>query len=85
MVPLADDPAIRYGALVQATNIKMAALGHDGMLLAVSEAYADFLREFAHGAKPAELSRLLTEAEKMRKELEAKTANGAVLKQPTDG
>ena len=85
MVPLSDDPAIRYGALVQATNIKMAALGRDGMLLAVSEAYADFLREFAHGAKPAELSRLLTEAEKMRKELEARTANGAVLKQPTDG
>jgi len=80
----ANDPAIRYGALIQAANVKMAACGRDGMLLAVSEAYAHFFEALAHGAKEGELSLLLMEAERMRKDLERKTASGEVLQRSVD-
>ena len=81
----ANDPAIRYGALITAANIKMAACGRDGMLLAVSEAYARYLEALARGAKQGELTRLLMEAEGARKDLESKTAHGAVLQRSVDG
>jgi hypothetical protein len=75
-----EDPAVRSGALSKAVTIRMAALGRDGMLLAVSDAYAHFLEAFAQGAKQGELTRLLVEAEGMRKELERRTAQGEVLR-----
>jgi hypothetical protein len=55
------------------------------MLLAVSEAYVAFITAFARGEKQGELSRLLMEAEGMRKELERRTAQGAVLQRTVEG
>ena len=81
---LAGDPAIRNGALSKAANIKMAALGRDGMLLAVSDAYVRFFESLARGAKQGELSLLLMEAERLRRELERKTARGEVLQRSVD-
>ena len=82
---LSSDPALRYGALFKAADVKMAAVGRDGMLLAVSEAYAHFLESLARGAKQGELLRLLMEAEGMRKELESKTARGEVMQRSAGG
>lgn len=81
----ADDQAVRSVAQNQAVSIRMSVLGRDGMLLAVSEAYARFLEALARGEKRGELSRLLVVAEGMRKELEHKTARGEVLKRSLDG
>jgi hypothetical protein len=78
-VVLADDPAIRRCAAAKAMTLRMAAFGRDGMLLAVSEGYAAFLVALARGEKQGELSRLLMVAEGMRRELERRTAQGAVL------
>ena len=78
-VASADDPVIRWAASKTAVKIRMAAFGRDGMLLAISESYAAFLEALARGAKPGDLSRLLAEAEGMRRELERRTAQGAVL------
>ena len=79
VVPYAADPGVRSAAAAQAARVKMAGVGRDGMLLAVSEAYAGFLETLAKGAKPGELSRLLHEAEGMRRTLEAYTAGGKTL------
>jgi len=73
------DPEVRLSAAAQAGRVKMAAVGRDGMLLAVSEAYVAFLEALAHGANQGELSRLLMEAEGMRRDLEKRAARGAVL------
>ncbi len=83
-VALADDPVIRRGAAAKALELRMAAFGRDGMLLAVSDAYAAFLNALARGEKQGELSRLLMEAEGMRKELERRTAQGAVLQRTVE-
>lgn len=78
-VASADDPVIRLAAADKAVKMRMAAFGRDGMLLALSESYAAFLEALARGAKPGDLTRLLMEAEGMRRELESRTAKGAVL------
>lgn len=75
----AADPEVRRRAAAQAERVKLAAVGRDGMLLAVSEGYAAFLMAVARGQAEGELTRLLLEAEGMRKELERRTARGAVL------
>ena len=85
MLPLASDPDVKKNALDLAMRVKMSALGHDGTLIAVSEGYVRFLNGFAHGANLEELSRMLTDAETMRGELEKKTARGEVLRQPAGG
>jgi len=81
----AQDPAVRARAERQVVAVRMAALGRDGMLLAVSEAYAHFLESLARGEKQGELSRLLVEADLMRREVERKTARGQMLKRAVDG
>jgi len=85
LVARADDPVIRRGAQAKAMRVKVAALGRDGMLLAVSDAYVRFLEAFARGAKPGELSRLLMEAEGLRGNLERRTARGEVLQRSVGG
>ncbi len=80
VVALADDPAVRSGARSKAATLRLAAVGRDGMLLALAEAYARFLDSFARGAKQGELTRLLIEAEGLRRELEHRTARGEVLR-----
>jgi len=79
------DPDVRRSAASQLSRVQMAAFGRDGMLLAVSEAYAAFLKALAGGAPQGELSRLLMDAEGMRRELEGKTARGAVLQRTVEG
>ena len=76
---LSGDFAVRGGALLKVPTLKMAAVGRDGMLLAVAEAYVSFLEAVARGERQGELTRLLLEAEGMRGELERKTSQGAVL------
>ncbi len=78
------DPAVRQSAAVQVGRVKMAAVGRDGMLLAVSEAYAVFLEALAQGAKEGELTRLLMGAEGMRRDLENRTARGTVLQRSVE-
>ncbi|MDD4017525.1 MAG: hypothetical protein PHV28_06225 [Kiritimatiellae bacterium] len=82
-IPRADEPEVRRCAAAQKGLVKVAAAGRDGMLLATSEAYVGFLEALARGAKQGELSRLLREAEGMRKELERRTAKGVILRQTT--
>lgn len=79
-----EDEDLRKAALNSAVRIRMAAVGRDGMLLAVSEAYVKFLQAFAKGAKPKELAEMLYQAESMRRELELKLEDGAVLKRELD-
>jgi hypothetical protein len=59
--------------------MKIAAVGRDGMLLAVSEAYATFFGALARGAKQGDLTRLLLEAEGMRRTLERRVSSGEVF------
>jgi len=49
------------------------------MLLAVSEAYGAFLGALARGEKQGDLTRLLLEAEVMRRTLERRVAGGEVF------
>ena len=79
VLPYAADPGVRLGVAAQVARLQTAAVGRDGMLLAVAEAYAGFLDAVARGKKPGELSRLLLEAEGMRQTLEAHTAGGRTL------
>jgi hypothetical protein len=81
----AADPEVRASAAGQAVRVKMAAVGRDGMLLAVSEAYVAFLEALARGAPDGELSRLLLEAEGMRRELEGRAARGGVMQRTVGG
>jgi len=76
----ADDHELRRAAAGQALRVKMAAVGRDGMLIAVAEAYALFMERLAAGDKPDRLEQLLIDAELMRKELERVTAKGAVTR-----
>ena len=79
------DPEVRASAAAQCGRVKLAAVGRDGMLLAVAEAYVAFLEALERGEKAGELSRLLTEAEGMRRALEEKAARGAVLQRAVEG
>ena len=79
------DPEVRASAAAQCSRVKLAAVGRDGMLLAVAEAYVAFLEALERGEKAGELSRLLTEAEGMRRALEEKAARGAVLQRTVEG
>jgi hypothetical protein len=81
-VPQAGDPEVRSAASAQRLRVKMAAVGRDGMLLAVSEAYDAFLEALAKGAKQGELDRLLREAEGMRRTLEERAGRGEVFQRP---
>ncbi|HOE60507.1 MAG TPA: hypothetical protein P5125_05725 [Kiritimatiellia bacterium] len=79
------EPEVQRRAAVQARLIEMAAVGRDGMLLAVSEAYASFLQGVCSGEAQGELLRRLMEAEGMRRELELRTARGMVLQRADAG
>lgn len=81
----AADPEVKASAIRQAVRIKMAAVGRDGMLLAVSEAYVAFLDAVARGASDGELTRLLLTAEGMRRDLEKRAAQGVVLQRSMGG
>ncbi len=60
-------------------RMRVAAVGRDGMLLAVADAYGAFLSALARGAEQGELARLLLEAEGMRGTLERRVASGEVF------
>jgi len=80
-----EDADLRKSALARAAKIKMAAVGRDGMLLAVSEQYVMFLNAFAQGAKPGALIKILQQAEALRCDLEQRLEGGAVLKRSIEG
>jgi hypothetical protein len=76
----AADLDVRVSAALQSVRVKMAAVGRDGTLLAVSEAYVAFLEALAKGGKKqGELARLLLKAEGMRHALEQRAARGEVF------
>ena len=75
---------VRRSAVERAVKIKMAAVGRDGMLLAVSEQYVKFLEAVAEGVKPGELIKILTQVESMRHDLENRLDSGAVLMRNLD-
>ena len=81
----ADDPYLRRTATEQALKVKMAAVGRDGMLIAVADAYALFMERLAAGDTPERLERLLADAELMRGALERVTAKGAVTGRGSGG
>jgi hypothetical protein len=76
----AGDVDMRVRAAAQSARVKTAAVGRDGMLSAVAEAYGAFLDALARGKKPGELTRLLLEAEGMRRTLEERVGRGEVLR-----
>jgi len=80
-VARAGELEVRLAAASQTRQVRLAALGRDGTLLAVAGAYERFLIALARGAKEGELARLLTEAERLRYELEHRTSKGEVLRQ----
>jgi len=84
-VTRSGDPNVRLSAAAQLGRVKVAAVGRDGMLLAVSEAYAAFLEALVRGAQEGELSRLLMEAEGMRRVLEQKAMRGEILQRTMEG
>ena len=75
----AEEPEVRAAAAAQGARMQIAAVGRDGMLLAVSEAYGAFLGALARGEKQGDLTRLLLEAEVMRRTLERRVAGGEVF------
>ncbi len=81
----ANDPDIRRAASAQALKVKLAAIGRDGMLIAVADAYALFMERLAAGDNPDRLARLLDEAELMRGTLERVTAKGEVTQRDSGG
>lgn len=78
----AGDSRVRHAAAASATRVKMAAVGRDGTLLAVADAYERFLMALAREAREPELARLLNAAETMLAELERETQAGATLARP---
>ncbi|MDA3925943.1 MAG: hypothetical protein PF904_14700 [Kiritimatiellae bacterium] len=80
----AEDVNLQKSALARVVNIKMAAVGRDGMLLALSERYIKFLTAFAEGAEQSDLMKMLMQAESMRCDLENRLGSGAVLKRNLD-
>jgi len=75
----AEVPEVRAAAAAQSVRMRVAAVGRDGMLLAVADAYGAFLNALARGAEQGELARLLLEAEGMRGTLERRVASGEVF------
>lgn len=75
-----DSVAIRLSARSQMARVRMAAIGRDGTLVAVAEAYAQFLEALSTRAKPGEVAQKLLQAEALRGELERRTAAGEVLR-----
>lgn len=84
-VARSTDPDVRASAALLAPRVKLAAIGRDGMFLALAEAYTTFLEALAHGESQAALSQLLEDAEGMRRTLELKTSRGAVSQRGTQG
>ncbi|MBP5319923.1 MAG: hypothetical protein J6334_02960 [Kiritimatiellae bacterium] len=78
----ANDPFFRSLALRQVQIVRLAAVGRDGTLLAVANAYEAFLLAVAKGAKPGEISRLLLVAEAKRGEMEEALAQEGTLRVP---
>ena len=76
----ADSLEVRQRAVIQASWVELGAVGRDGMLLAVAEAYAAFLRGLSAGETKGTLSKMLLEAEAMRRDLELRSERG-VLRQ----
>lgn len=79
-VMCADSLEVRQRAVIQASWVELGAVGRDGMLLAVAEAYAAFLRGLSAGETKGTLSKMLLEAEAMRRDLELRSERG-VLRQ----
>jgi hypothetical protein len=73
------DPVLRRAAASHVLNVQMAAVGRDGTFLALTDAYAAFLKAVASGKKPGEVSLLLMRAEAQRRGLEDALADGRVL------
>ncbi|HRR34117.1 MAG TPA: hypothetical protein P5026_08475 [Kiritimatiellia bacterium] len=84
-VARSKDPEVRAAAAAQSLRMKIAAVGRDGMLLAVSDAYGAFLNALARGAEQGELTRLLLEADGMRGTLERRVAGGGALQRDAGG
>ena len=76
----ADSPEMRKAAAAHVLKVQMAAVGRDGTLLALAEAYSRFLKAVAAKKKPAEVSLLLVKAEAQRKGLEDALKGGKVLR-----
>ena len=78
----ANDPVYRSLALRHVQTVRLAAMGRDGTLLAVADAYEAFLMAIVKGAKPGVISRLLLTAEAKRTEMEQALAQGGPLRVP---
>jgi len=81
MVHAFEHPDVRRAAEAQMTNIRLASLGRDDQLCALSEAYARLLGIVAHSKKAsvADLEQRFNEAEYRRREVEQAVANGQEL------
>lgn len=73
------DPALRKAAVRHVVQVQMAVAGRDSTLLALAEAYSQFLRAVAAGKKPKEVNVLLMKAEAQRKGLEEALKGGKMI------
>jgi len=72
---------LRRAARDQVVRVRMASVGRDGMLIAVSEGYIKFLGAFVAGAEQEKLMQMLTQAESLKRALEQRLESGEVRKQ----
>lgn len=79
ILAFSNELACRKEALKQVQRIQIAAVGRDGTLLSVAQAYEKFLLSFAQGEKPALLRQQLKEADALRRDMEQRTAKGEIL------
>ena len=73
------DPVMMRAAAAHTLKLQMAVVGRDGTLLALAEAYTQFLKAVAEGKKPKALNVMLMNAEAQRKGLEDALAGGRML------
>ena len=78
-ITLLDNSAVLQAARYKILQLRAAAAGRDGTLLALSERYELFLRSLATAKEPEVLETLLREADEARREIEQRVAKGVVL------
>ena len=73
------DAEMRKAVAAHVLKLQMAVVGRDSTLLALADAYSQFLRAVATGKKPKEVNVLLMNAEAQRKGLEEALKGGKMI------
>lgn len=82
LLPYAKAPWIKRLADAQIMQLRAAAIGRDGTLYAVAEAYIEFLTALAQHEPAGVLQTRLLSADRLLQAAEAATASGKTLREP---